>query len=251
MKDAGERLQNESLLRLTDAIRDIKNAVADRDDVVVGNPFEVKWVRMAGLRYEVVIENNSGKGPKKKSPWIIDGDVCMGDSELIIEYLRSKYQVDPDAHLTKGERALSLAWLRLLEEHYHQPFEWALLLGDGSAQRLKAIADGLPFPMGMLFPRVFPPILRKQLYARGVGRHSPEDIVKMGKADLDALSEFLGSKPYFLGDKPATLDASAFGFLSVSIWALGSSVLFEHARSLPNLVAYCERMRDRYYKKTS
>lgn len=35
MKDAGERLQNESLLRLTDAIRDVKNAVADRDDVVV------------------------------------------------------------------------------------------------------------------------------------------------------------------------------------------------------------------------
>jgi hypothetical protein len=35
MKDAGEKLSNESLLRLTDAIRDVKNAVADRDDVVV------------------------------------------------------------------------------------------------------------------------------------------------------------------------------------------------------------------------
>jgi hypothetical protein len=35
MKDAGEKLSNESLLRLTEAIRDVKNAVADRDDVVV------------------------------------------------------------------------------------------------------------------------------------------------------------------------------------------------------------------------
>lgn len=35
MKDAGEKLQNEHLRRLSDAIRDVKNAVADREDVVV------------------------------------------------------------------------------------------------------------------------------------------------------------------------------------------------------------------------
>ncbi|MBL8583550.1 MAG: hypothetical protein JNL61_15165 [Rhizobiaceae bacterium] len=35
MKDAGEKAPNEHLRRLSDAIREVKNAVADREDVVV------------------------------------------------------------------------------------------------------------------------------------------------------------------------------------------------------------------------
>ena len=63
-------------------------------------PFPLKlatWLRMTGLDHEIVVENNPGKGPKKKSPWIEDGEVRMGDSELIIRYLGEKYGVDPDA----------------------------------------------------------------------------------------------------------------------------------------------------------
>ena len=35
-------------------------------------PFALKllaWLRLADLPYEQVVENNSGKGPKGKSPW--------------------------------------------------------------------------------------------------------------------------------------------------------------------------------------
>ena len=57
-------------------------------------PFPLKletWLRMTGLDYEAVIENNIGKGPKKKTPWIEYGELRMGDSELIIEHLRTKF----------------------------------------------------------------------------------------------------------------------------------------------------------------
>ncbi len=216
-------------------------------------PFPLKletWLRMTGLRYEVVIENDSRKGPKGKTPWIVDGERRMGDSELIIEYLRRTYDVDPDRELDPAQRALALAWHRTFEEHYHQAFEHQLFLGRGGPERLSGYAATFPPLVRTILPRMFVSALRKQLYARGVGRHDEPEIIAMGKADLDAASEFLSSKPYFLGSEPATVDACVFGFLGVSVYVEGDNPLFRHAASLPNLVAYCERMRARYFPET-
>ena len=74
--------------------------------------------------------------------------------------------------------------------------------------------------------------------------------IEMGKADLDAASDFLADKPYFLGQRPSSLDATAFGFLGVSVYVQGDNPLFNHAASLPNLVAYCERMRAQFFPET-
>jgi glutathione S-transferase len=216
-------------------------------------PFPLKletWLRIAGLEYEVEIANNPGKGPKKKSPWIEDGDVRMGDSELIIAYLKDKHGVDPDAPLSAEQRALSVAVHRMFEEHYHQAFEHELFFGRGGRERLKEFAKQLPPVLSQVFPFVFMSQLSKQLYARGLGRHDPEQIVAMGKADLDAASTLLGDKPFFLGDEPCGLDACAFGFLGVTVYVEGDNPLFNHAASLTNLFDYCERMRQRFFPET-
>jgi len=213
-------------------------------------PFPLKlatWLRMGGLRYEDVIENNPGKGPKGKTPWIVDGDLRMGDTELIIDHLSAKYGIDLDAHLSAGERAIALAWRRTFEEHYHQAFEHALFLGEGGRERLAEFGSVLPPVARSIVPFMFANALRKQLHARGLGRHAEKEIVAMGKADLDAASEFLGDKPFFLGDEPSSVDACVFGFLGVSVYVEGKNPLFNHAASLTNLFDYCERMRARYF----
>ncbi len=216
-------------------------------------PFPLKlatWLRMTGLEHEIVVENNPGKGPKKKSPWIEDGEVRMGDSELIIRYLGEKYGVDPDASLAAGDRALALAWRRLFEEHYHQAFEHQLFFGLGGAERLRELAGTMPPVVRSIAPPLMLSQFRKQLYARGIGRHEEKDIIAMGQADLDAASAFLGDRAYFLGDEPCGLDACVFGFLGVTIYVKGDNPLFRHAASLANLVSYTERMRARYFPET-
>src|SRR5512144_1427071 len=40
--------------------------------------------------------------------------------------------------------------------------------------------------------------LRKQLYARGLARHTPDIVAAKGRADIDALAAFLGDKPFLL-----------------------------------------------------
>jgi glutathione S-transferase len=216
-------------------------------------PFPLKlatWLRMTGLEHEIVTENNPGKGPKKKSPWIEDGDVRMGDSELIIRYLTERYGVDPDAHLSATDRALAIAWRRTFEEHYHQAFEHQLFFGRGGDDRLHELVGSMPAIARPILPAVLRSQFRKQLHARGLGRHDESDIIAMGQADLDAASVFLAERPYFLGDEPCGLDACVFGFLGVTIYVEGDNPLFRHAASLDNLVAYTERMRTRYFADT-
>jgi glutathione S-transferase len=216
-------------------------------------PFPLKlatWMRLTGLRFELVTENNSGKGPKKKSPWIEDGDVRMGDSELIIRYLSEKYGVDPDAGLSAGDRALSTCWRRTFEDHYHQAFEHQLFFGEGGSDRLRELVGTMPAVVRPVLPGLLRSQFRKQLYARGLGRHDESDIIAMGREDLDAASVFLADRSYFLGEEPCGLDACVFGFLGVTIYVEGENPLFRHAASLENLVAYTERMRARYFPET-
>jgi len=216
-------------------------------------PFPLKlatWLRIAGLEHEIVVENNPGKGPKKKSPWIEDGEVRMGDSELIIRYLSERHGVDPDARLAPLDRALALAWRRTFEEHYHQAFEHQLFFGRGGSARLHELVAAMPAVLRPVLPRLMLSQFRKQLYARGLGRHHEADIIAMGQADLTAASTFLADKPYFLGGEPSSVDACVFGFLGVTIYVEGDNPLFRHAASLENLVAYAERMRARYFPET-
>jgi glutathione S-transferase len=216
-------------------------------------PFPLKlatWLRMAEIPFDFVVANDPGKGPKGKSPWIEYGTVRMGDSTLIIEHLAERFGIDLDAHLNAQQRAFAMSVQRMLEEHYHQCFEHQLFFGRGGEERLHELAASMPIPLRWLVPTVLRRAFSKQLYARGMGRHSEEVIIAQGKSDLDALAELLGNQPYFLGDRPSSIDACVFGFLGVSLYVAGDNPLYQYGASLENLMRYCERMRARYFPET-
>jgi len=62
-----------------------------------------------------------------------------------------------------------------------------------------------------------------------------------------ALSDFLGNKPYFFGDQPTALDASAFGMLINIIGCPIESPLKEHGLTKANLKDYVDRILETYY----
>src|SRR3989338_5315260 len=76
------------------------------------------YLRMTALPYKSVYVTNPGKSPKGKLPHIEDGDVCMGDSGLIIDYLKTRYGDSLDQHLSPTERATAHAIERMLNEHF-------------------------------------------------------------------------------------------------------------------------------------
>jgi hypothetical protein len=52
--------------------------------------------------------------------------------------------------------------------------------------------------------------LQSELYGQGMGRHTESEVFDLGKRDLTSLSDFLGDKPFFMGERPTILDALAF-----------------------------------------
>jgi glutathione S-transferase len=99
------------------------------------------------------------------------------------------------------------------------------------------------------------PMLRRKvvrsLQAQGLGRHQPEEILEMGKADVSAVSTLLGDKPFLFGEHPTSFDATVYAFI-VSLTAFPvDSPLRRYTQAQQNLVRYCERFQQRFFATAS
>ena len=84
-----------------------------------------------------------------------------------------------------------------------------------------------------------------------MGRLTQEEVFELGKEDIDSLANFLGDKPYFMGDKPTSLDASAYGILVNALGCPIKSPLKDHALTKQNLMDYCRRMQAEFFPELS
>lgn len=215
------------------------------------SPFCMKvenYLRMAGLAYECPRGASHFKAPKGKLPYIEDNGKFIADSSFIIDYLKQTRGDKLDAALTAAQAATARAYQKLLEEDLY----WALLYtrwidAAGFALVREAFFARLAPPLRWVVPHLARRGLRRQLHAQGMGRHSREEIMQIGCRDIAALAAFLGSKPYFLGEQPTSLDASAYAFLANIVQVPLDSPIKQEALGHANLVAYCERMKTRYY----
>lgn len=205
------------------------------------------YLRMADIKYTVKATLPLF-APKRKLPYIEDGDLKLADSRFIIRHLKAKYK-DLDEGLTPAESALSLAMQRLLEEHLF----WATMYSrwqytDANWQvNKKAIFSVMPPGIRDLAAVYYRHRIQRQILGHSTGRHTAEEIFELGMLDLDALSASLGEKRYFLGDQPTTLDASAFGFLINTLGCPIESPLKEHGLAKDNLRNYVKRIKAEYY----
>lgn len=205
------------------------------------------YLRMAGIEYEIKPTLPLG-APKGKLPYIEDGGEILGDSRFIVLHLKTKYK-DLDKGLNEEELALSLALQRLLEEHLF----WATMYSrwqysDANWQVTKqAIFGVMPPVIRDMAAAYYRHKIKQQIYGHGTGRHEAEEIFALGKQDINALSACLDDKKYFLGDRPTTLDGSAFGFLINTFGCPIESPLKEHGLSKDNLTNYVDRIKAEYY----
>jgi glutathione S-transferase len=77
--------------------------------------------------------------------------------------------------------------------------------------------------------------------------HSEQEVHAIGIRDLCAVADYLGDKPFLMGDSATTIDAAAYGLLANILLAPIVSPIKDEGLKRANLVAYLDRMRDSYY----
>ena len=193
------------------------------------------YLRMVGLPFESVYGIEMGKAPKGKMPYIVDGDKTIGDSNFIIDYLKQTYGDPLDAHLTASDRAISLAMRRLIEENLYWVMVHNRWIEPQNWETTKSVFfKDLPPILKAIVPGIARKETQKKLQGQGMGKHSSEEIYAIGMADITALADFLSDKPYFLGDAPTSLDASAYGILANILGSPFDSPVKAKAQQLTN-----------------
>jgi glutathione S-transferase len=217
------------------------------------SPFCMKletYLRMAGIPFELSPPNlqDLRKAPKGKMPFIDDNGKIIADSTFIIDYLITNHGDKLDGWLSVEQKAVALGFQRLMEENLY----WAIVHTrwfepQGWAAIKVAFFDKMPVPLKWFVPALARRGTLKAMHGHGIGRHSPAEIHEIGKRDITAIADYLGDKPYFMGDQPSTIDATVYAFAANLVYVPIASPLKQQAEKYPQLKAYCERMRARYY----
>lgn len=206
------------------------------------------YLRMTGLAYKTT-ETLPLLAPRRKLPYIEDNGIQIADSRLIIDYLKSNYGDILDRHLSAEQQSTAKAWQRLLEEHLYWVLmytRWSYTDSNWQANK-QALFSGLPAILSEPTARAYRYRIKAQIRGQGLARLTPEEIFKLGNEDIEALSLFLGDKPYFMGNKPTTLDASAYGMLINTIGCPIESPVKDFAIGKQNIVDYCQRMQAEFF----
>jgi glutathione S-transferase len=214
------------------------------------SPFCMKvetWLKLAGLDYTIVTQPFPN-GPNGKLPVVkVDGETIC-DSHTIIERLSAQYGKDLDAGLDAKQRAAARAFERLINEHLYWSLVYFRWLDDaGWAQTQRLLLAKIPAPMRKLVRPFVQRGIRAQLQGHGLGRHGPDEIVRRAAQDVQALADWLGDAPYFMGAEPTAIDASVYAFVANLHSAPIITPLKAVVAAQPNLVAYCARMQARCF----
>ncbi|MHA7880902.1 MAG: glutathione S-transferase family protein [Saccharospirillum sp.] len=218
-------------------------------------PFALKllsWLNLARIPYQQVFENRSDKGPSGKSPWIEYEGQRIGDSQRIIQFLDQHYKIDLDQGLTAEQQAQSVLWRRCFEEGFHQVLEWELFVHPaGKTYILQVVAESLPSVVSKLIYFKLCRHFETQLQARGLGRYSPAEIERIGRADLEALSILLADRRFLVDDQPRLVDLAVFGQVAPMLcWPMKTPVA-GYAKTLPRVRTWVENMRTVCFSETA
>lgn len=215
------------------------------------SPFCIKlecFLRMADIPYEVVTLHDPRKAPKGKGPFIEHNGQQIGDSTLIIDYLKTEYGVNPDDWLSLEQQAVSTAFQGLMEEHLY----WCIVYGrwmeaDNFKQLKQIFFAVLPRHLRQIVPALIRKDVRKTLWNHGMGRHSREEIYEFGKRDIEAMSDYLGDQPYFMGERVSTIDGVIYGAIASILHAPFQTPLVSFIARQPTLVQYCDRIQAEFF----
>jgi len=107
----------------------------------------------------------------------------------------------------------------------------------------------IPAPVRPIVKAVMRRMNAKRLHGHGIGRHLPARIAELAIHDVNALAAILSDKPFLMGGKPCAADAFVFGIVTSILTPPLDSPLRAAMLRQANLVAYRDRITDKYFSQ--
>ena len=217
------------------------------------SPFCVKaevLLKMSGLPYRS--EHNAlGKAPKGKLPFIDDGGTIIADSTFIRWHLEQVHGIDFDAGLTAEQKAAAWAFEKLCEDNLYWGTVHARWMIDANFD--KGPRQFFDFAPALIRPLIIAKVrrdVRRNLRGQGFGRHSGADIDRLVIHGYDAIANYLGPKPFLMGDTPCSADATVWAWVGGGLCPVFETPVRRAIERHANLVAYRDRGLARWFPES-
>lgn len=205
------------------------------------------FLRLAEIPYQAAPPDFRA-APKGRVPYVdLDGEL-VGESGLIIDRLAALHGIDLDAGLDPRERAAAHAFGRMLDDDLYLAMLYERWLDDANWALVRTtFFASVPETMRAKIAEGVRTSQRQRLEAHGMGSHTPEEVAALGRADVDALAQLLGERPFMMGETPSLLDCTAHAYVANLLIPPFTGPLKDAAQAHANLVAYNQRMLARVF----
>ena len=212
------------------------------------NPFGLKvdtFLRLAQIPYKQEHILDTKNAPRGQLPYLIDNGEVITESNNIINYLSTQYEVAFDDALTLSQQQMHFLITRMLDNHLYWIMSYSRWQDDNvwplfKAEFLKQVPQLTDEKLEQIKS------YNKQKYQyQGVGKYTVNAIYEAGIADLLSIGNLLQNKPFLFGKQIKAIDACCYGFLANIFYFEIDTPLKKCINAHPHLKNYLGRIRER------
>ncbi|KAE8280976.1 Metaxin-2 Mitochondrial outer membrane import complex protein 2 [Larimichthys crocea] len=212
------------------------------------------YLRMCGLPVQVVCRANAEyMSPSGKIPFIHVGNQVVSELSPIVQFTKAKGHSLSDG-LDDVQRAEMKAYMELVNNMLLTAELYIQWCDDATAAEISRPRYSSPYswPLSNILAYQKQWEVRRKMNAVGWGGKTLEQVYEDVSQCCQALSQRLGTQPYFFNKQPTELDALVFGHLfTILTTRLTSTELAEKIKSYSNLLSFCRRIEQTYFEDKS
>ncbi|XP_026874489.1 metaxin-2 isoform X2 [Electrophorus electricus] len=206
------------------------------------------YLRMCGLPVRVCCRANAEyMSPSGKVPFIHVGNQVVSELGPIVQFTKAKGHSLSDG-LDDVQRAEMKAYMELVNNMLLTA-EWC---DDTTASEITRQRYSSPYswPLNHILAYQKQWEVRRKMNAIGWAGKGLEQVYEDVSQCCQALSQRLGTQPFFFNKQPTELDALVFGHLfTILTTRLTTDELSERIKSCSNLLSFCRRIEQTYFEE--
>ncbi|XP_066543490.1 metaxin-2 [Amia ocellicauda] len=209
------------------------------------------YLRMCNLPVQVVCRSNAEyMSPSGKVPFIHVGNQVVSELGPIVQFTKAKGHSLSDG-LDEVQKAEMKAYMELVNNMLLTAELYIQWCDENTAMEITRprFSSPYPWPLSHILAYQKQWEIRRKMKAIGWAGKTLEQVYEDVSQCCQALSQRLGTQPYFFNKQPTELDALVFGHLfTILTTQLTSNELGEKVKNYSNLLSFCRRIEQNYFE---